>query len=167
MSVHEIVKNKLLYIICLIVFIIDFISKLFIISVFEYKDIVVVIKNLFNVTYVKNMGGAFSVFDGNVLFIEIITIIILFILYKYLKDKKLSVYELWGYGLIIGGAVGNLFDRIIYGYVIDFLDFYVFGYDFPVFNIADCGIVIGVLILIFCEVRDKNGNNGRRKIENR
>ena len=148
-------------------FITDYISKMVIVNCFKYNTNIVIIKNFFYINCVRNDGGAFSIFSGNVIFIIIVSFIVLLFLCKYINDKELDIYKSWGYGLIIGGTLGNLFDRIIYGYVIDFFDFYIFGYDFPVFNVADCGIVIGVLILIFCEVRDKNGNNGRRKIENR
>ena len=158
--------NKRLFIISLLLFILDILSKVFIINNFKYNDNVVIIKDFFDINYVRNEGGAFSILDGNIIFIVVLTIIIIYFLYKYLKNKKLNVYELWGYGLIVGGAFGNLFDRVIYGYVVDFLDFYIFGYDFPVFNIADCGIVIGVFILMISEVRYNNGDKGRREVKN-
>ena len=65
-----------------------------------------------------------------------------------------------GYSFIIGGAIGNLIDRIMYGYVVDFLDFKIFGYNYPIFNLADTFIVVGMFILIiisFREVGDKDG----------
>ena len=64
------------------------------------------------------------------------------------------------YGLLLGGICGNFFDRIVYGYVVDFLDFKIFSYDFPVFNIADVLIVVSVVIMTVLYVRgDKDENN--------
>ena len=89
-----------------------------------------------------------------------VSIIILGILFYYLKTRDISKLESVGYGLIVGGALGNLFDRVIYGYVIDFIDIYIFGYDYPIFNIADIAIVFGVIILIIDMIRGvRNGAN--------
>lgn len=151
-------RNKLLYVIAIIVFLVDLFSKFLIVDLFKYNKSVTIIKSFFYINYVKNRGGAFSMLDGNVLFIIIVTIVIFFFIFKYLMGRNLNLLEKWGYGLIIGGAFGNLFDRVVYGYVIDFLDFYIFKYDFPVFNIADCGIVIGVLLIILYSVKFEDGD---------
>ena len=75
-------------------------------------------------------------------------LIIIFIgIYVY-KNKINSKVEQFGYSVILGGAIGNFVDRIVYGYVIDFLDFNILGYDFPIFNFADTFIVIGVFLLV-------------------
>ena len=83
--------------------------------------------------------------------------------YSYsFKKTKLNTY---GFGLLLGGILGNLSDRLIFGYVKDFLDFIIFRYDFPVFNIADISIVIGVVLLIISILKgeDKNGSKSSRK----
>ena len=69
-------------------------------------------------------------------------------LFKYIRDGINSNSELVSYGFIMGGAIGNLVDRIFYGYVIDFFDFNLFGYQAPIFNVADIFIVVGVFLLI-------------------
>lgn len=163
----KIMKNKLLYIISFFVFVVDLVSKLFIISNFDYNSSVTIINKFFYINFVKNEGGAFSILSGNVIFIIIVTLIVFIFIYNYVRNRDLKLLEKVGYGLIMGGAFGNLFDRVIYGYVIDFFDIYIFGYDFPVFNIADSGIVIGVIILIISEVSGKNEDKSRRKIKNR
>ena len=76
-------------------------------------------------------------------------------LLKYIKNKYINKYEQIAYGLILGGALGNLLDRLVYGSVIDFLDFKIFNYDYPIFNIADTGIVIGVIIIIITSIKRK------------
>ena len=77
------------------------------------------------------------------------------------KDNKLNIIS---FSLIIGGLLGNLVDRIFRGYVIDYLNFYIFKYDFPVFNFADCLIVVGVIILLIRMLMgDGNENKSRSK----
>ena len=89
---------------------------------------------------------------------------------KYINSKKFNVFESVTYGMIIGGAVGNLFDRLVHGYVIDFFDFYIFGYDAPIFNIADIFIVVGIgLVLVSSfkeEIGVKNEVSCRKKRKN-
>lgn len=170
MFVRKMIKKKL-YIISIFVLFIDVISKLLVINNLSYNKKISIINNFFNFNFVKNKGVAFSFLSGNLLLIIMITFIILYFIYKYLKDKELRLLELWGYAFIIGGALGNLFDRIIYGYVIDFIDIYIFGYDFPVFNIADCGVVVGVFLIILDSFFNKGGskdeNKSKRKNANR
>ena len=114
----------------------------------SYEKSVVVIKNFFSFTLAKNTGVAFSMLEGNVLFIILMTLIIIFFLIDFIKKNACGLLELVNYSFVIGGAIGNLFDRICYGYVIDFLDFKIFGYDFPIFNLADSFIVIGIIGII-------------------
>ena len=144
--------------------IIDIISKRLVIS-FMLPDMSInIIDNFFSITYARNEGIAFSLLDGKVDFIVIMTIIIIFMLIKYLKENKVEKNEKIGYSFVLGGAIGNLLDRIIYGYVIDFFDFNIFGYNYPIFNIADIFIVIGIFILIISGGKkdgDKNGINSR------
>ena len=98
------------------------------------------------------------------------TTTIIIIILKYLKTINPTKGESIAYGLVIGGAIGNLIDRIIYGYVIDFLDFNIFGYSYPIFNLADTFIVIGIILLFIfsiIESRNQNENNKRSKSKNR
>ena len=84
------------------------------------------------------------------------------ILYIY-KNKPKSLIEKIGYSMILGGAIGNFLDRVIYGYVIDFLDFNIFGYEYPIFNLADSFILIGVILLVIYTWRCKDGNQSNGK----
>ncbi len=114
------------------------------------KQQVVVIKNFFNLTYVENRGGAWGAFSGKLWLFILITIFALGLLFYLFKDFNLSNNKFYSIGLalIISGAIGNFIDRIVFKYVTDFLDFYIFGYNFPVFNVADICITIGVIMLI-------------------
>ncbi len=140
-----------------IIFLIDQISKVLIIKSFRVRASLPIIKDFFYLTYTHNTGAAFSILTGRRLFLIITTfIVIMFIIYYLMKNKITSKLELVSFSLIIGGSLGNLFDRIIRGYVVDFLDFRIFSYNFPIFNLADTFIVIGVLLLIINMARKEN-----------
>jgi len=160
--------NKLI-IISLGVLLIDMLSKVLIKHFILLGIRVRIIKGFLYITYVKNTGAAFSIFRNNTIFLIILSILVIGLLFYYLNKKEsISKLENISYGLILGGALGNLFDRITYGYVIDFIDIYIFKYDYPVFNIADMAIVIGVIILIIDLFRgEKDGIKGRKKVKDR
>lgn len=127
-----------------------------------------IIKDIFYFTYVKNTGAAWSILENNTFLIVVITILILIGLVYYVMKHNLDKYEVLGYGIILGGAIGNLLDRVLYGYVVDFIDIIIFGYDYPVFNIADIAIVVGVIILFIGMVKgDKDGVSSRKGNKNR
>ena len=112
-----------------------------------------IIPNFLYITYVKNTGAAWSMLSNQTLFLIIIsiieTIVLIYFLVKYMKKKgKENLLYRISLSLMIGGAIGNLIDRIQLGYVRDFIDTYPFGYNFPVFNIADSALSIGVVLLI-------------------
>ena len=139
-------------ILTLIIIFIDQIIKFF---VEKYLDVITIIPNFFKLTYVKNTGAAFSILNNNTLLIIVITIIVMYILYKYI----LKEYETISY-LLMGGIIGNFIDRVFRGYVVDYLDFKILGYNFPIFNFADICIVIGSILLIIIILKeDKHGIN--------
>lgn len=155
---------KKIFIISFIILVIDIISKRLVIGSLMKSESISIIGDFFRITYAENTGVAFSLIEGYVDFIIIMTVIVIMMIFKYIKSNNIGKFEEIGYSFILGGAIGNLLDRVIYGYVIDFLDFNIFGYDFPIFNIADSFIVIGVLILgiiSFREVGEKNEVSSR------
>ena len=104
-----------------------------------------VIKDVLHFTYVENTGAAFGMFKNGSVFLIITTVVILAAVVVYLFVKKPSAAAVKiSAGLIIGGALGNLYDRIFRGFVVDFIDFKIINY--PVFNIADCCVVCGAII---------------------
>lgn len=142
------------------VLILDIVTKQIIIHTMKEYQSIPIVANFFSITFAKNTGVAFSVLEGRVPLIIMMTVIILFFIWKYLKVSSLTKLETICYGLIVGGALGNLLDRLIYGYVIDFLDFNIFGYSFPIFNIADSMIVIGIIILLLSSMKESRDMNG-------
>ena len=102
---------------------------------------------LFKLDFVKNYGAAFNIFHGSRIFLSIISIIFSIILiYLILRINSSNYYELYSYSLILGGTVGNGIDRIINGFVIDFINLNIIN--FPVFNIADISINVGFIVLL-------------------
>ena len=147
----------------IVIFIIDRFIKFMITNhLVELKEYSI-IKNFFSICFVKNEGAAFSILQGKTIIIVIISLIMLFLLDKYIGNiKKGNKLELASFGLIIGGILGNLFDRLIYHYVIDYLLFRFGNYTYPIFNFADSCIVIGVILLIIDYIRSEI-NESRRK----
>lgn len=135
-------KNKDLFLIIILV-LIDRISKVLVTKFIKYMEVIYLIKNKIYSTYVTNTGMAFSMFENKTWLLIIVSIVLLYFLIKYYKtiDDKTEKITMT---LIISGLIGNLIDRIFLGHVIDFIGI---G-SFPIFNIADSYIVIGVIILI-------------------
>ena len=117
-------------------------------------DNLIIVKNFFYITLVHNKGAAFSILDGNRMILIFISLLALFLIYNfYIKNDMKNRLESITYGILVGGILGNLLDRIFYGYVIDYFNFKIFGYNFPVFNIADICIVISVILMTIVFIR--------------
>ncbi|MCG8502855.1 MAG: signal peptidase II [Firmicutes bacterium] len=108
------------------------------------------IKNVFHLTFVENRGAAFGILQGQKwLLIVVTSTIIIAMVYYVIKSKSNSRLLLASFSMVIGGAIGNLIDRVRLGYVIDFLDVYIYSYNYPVFNIADSFVVVGTIFLSY------------------
>ncbi len=142
------------YLIILLFFVIDLISKTVISHTLILNKSIKIIPKFFYLTLCHNNGAAFSILRDKQVLLIIITIIALFYLYQYVHKQELDKGQRIAFSMITGGILGNLFDRIVYNYVIDFLDFKIFGYNYPVFNLADSFIVIGVIILLVKEIKE-------------
>lgn len=128
-----------------LVFIADRLTKYIIINSLTAAESKRVIPGIFHITLVLNNGAAFGIFRNmGVAFILMTFAAVVLILLYVLRSKAMSTPIAAAFGLILGGALGNLVDRIKFGYVIDFLDFRVW----PVFNIADSAITLGAMILV-------------------
>ena len=126
----------------------DQLSKIGISNTFALGDSKEIIPGFFNLTYVHNTGAAWSMMEGKMIFFYIVTLLALGIMFYFYftMDKKDKITQ---YALVfmIAGTIGNFIDRLCFQYVRDFLDFIILGYDFPVFNIADMALCIGVFLL--------------------
>ena len=142
-------------ILSIVLLVIDQVSKILAVKLIDINSSIEVIKNFFYLTYTHNTGAAFSILTGQRLLLIIVAIVILVIIFNYLRKNKVEgKIDTLAFSLIIGGSLGNLLDRIIKGYVIDFLDFKIFGYNFPVFNLADIFITI---------IRKEHNNDNRHR----
>ena len=109
---------------------------------------------LFSIDYVKNFGAAFNLFDGSRIFLSIISIIItILLIFIILNNNNTTNIDLYSFSFILGGTMGNGIDRITNGYVIDFINLNFIN--FPVFNIADVSINIGLILIIYGFIKDK------------
>lgn len=145
---------KKILLIGIILTLIDQFIKLFLVSFMIYGESIMVFKNFFSITLVHNTGAAFSILSTSTFFLILVGIIALFLIYLFfIKDKEISKKDNVLYGMLIGGILGNLIDRIFKGYVIDYLDFNIFGYNFPVFNFADILITVSIFFIIIEIIR--------------
>lgn len=141
----------------LVVILLDMVSKYIVSRLLIVNESVMIIKNFFNITYVRNTGAAFSIFSGNTFLVMIISFMIIMGIILYIrKNKPSNKIEKISYSLILGGAIGNFIDRIIYGYVRDFIEIDIFGWDYPIFNLADVFVVVGVILLVIATWRGRN-----------
>lgn len=143
-------KDNGLYwlLLAIVVFIIDIASKFYILDRFELFETVNLLP-FFSITYVRNIGAAFSIFEGQRVMLAaialVISAVIVYMLYRNNRSQKLENLSL---SMILGGALGNLFDRLYHGFVVDFLDVNFGNWHYPTFNIADCAICVGIGLFI-------------------
>ena len=146
--------HRKLYFLTLSIFIIliDQFSKYFIF--YNYKKVININFLLFRLDFVKNYGAAFNIFSGNRIFLSCISIIFTILLtYLILRKNNHNILDLISYSFILGGTVGNGIDRTLKGFVIDFINLNFIN--FPVFNIADISINIGLVFLIYSFYKNK------------
>ncbi|MDD6457208.1 signal peptidase II [Stecheria sp. CLA-KB-P133] len=115
-----------------------------------------VIPKFFYLTYVQNTGAAWSVFADKTQLLALVSAVAVGVMLWYVITRKPKKWILFALALMIGGAAGNMIDRIWLGYVRDFFDFYPFGYNFPVFNVADIALTIGVIMLILASLKEED-----------
>jgi len=137
-------KNIFIFSITLFIVILDQITKFFIRQELQLNQSIPIIRNILNFTHTTNTGSAFGLFKGLNLIFILFSFIVIIVIFRYLKKIKENERLLqFAVGSLSGGTIGNLIDRIFYGYVIDFIDFRVW----PVFNIADSFITISVIFI--------------------
>jgi signal peptidase II len=137
------------YVIALFVIAVDQITKWLIVKNMEFGESIEVIKDFFYITSHRNQGAAWGILQGQMWFFYVITaVVIIGLIYYIQKMGRQSVLLGISLGLMLGGAIGNFIDRIVRKEVVDFINTYIFSYNFPIFNIADSALTIGVALMI-------------------
>ena len=154
--------NKRKLIISVIALVIDQITKLL---VQTYNARISIIDNFFSIRYFQNTGAAWSILEGKTTLLVAVSLIMLLFVYSMMFSFDEDKLSDTAFGLLFGGILGNLIDRIFYGFVRDFIAVRIFSYNYPIFNIADAAIVIGVILLIIATIKGdiKNGNSSKRR----
>ncbi|MFD2443449.1 signal peptidase II [Bacillus sp. CGMCC 1.16607] len=144
------------YIIALFVILLDQLTKWLIVKNMELGESIAIIEDFLYITSHRNRGAAWGILQGQMWFFYIITVVviigIIYYIQKLAKEKKLFGISL---GLMLGGAIGNFIDRVLRKEVVDFVNTYIFNYDFPVFNVADAALCVGVGLLMVQMVREE------------
>ncbi|MFF2440875.1 signal peptidase II [Priestia aryabhattai] len=136
------------YLIALAVILIDQVTKWIIVKEMYYGQSITVIENFLYITSHRNRGAAWGILQGQMWFFYLITVVVVVGLIIYIQ--KLKKQDKWfgiALALMLGGAIGNFIDRVVRKEVVDFVNTYIFTYDFPIFNVADSALVVGVIIM--------------------
>lgn len=135
----------------------DQILKIVIDNRLHLNESKVIISKFFSITNVHNAGAAWNILNNKSIFLIIIGIAALILIYFFfIKGKKLKKFDSVLISMLIAGIIGNMIDRIRLGYVIDYLDFYIFGYDYPVFNLADILIVTSIILIAIRSLKEEH-----------
>ena len=137
------------YIIALFVIALDQWTKWLIVKNMDLGESITIIENFLYITSHRNRGAAWGILEGQMWFFYVITVIVIIAIIYYMKKAaKEGIFFRISLALMLGGAIGNFIDRIFRQEVVDFIHTYPFGYNFPIFNIADSSLVIGVALLM-------------------
>jgi signal peptidase II len=148
----------------LLVIVLDQLTKIWVVKSFQLYESLEIIPNFFNLTYLTNKGAAFGFLAGvtaswrHYLFLVLASVALVLLVVAWRRMHKDHPFYGPALALIAGGAIGNVIDRVRLGAVVDFLDFYVAGHHWPVFNVADSAITAGVALFLltnFLEERQK------------
>lgn len=158
----------LVFILTLVLIIIDQLSKYAAIKYLKHQKPIIIIENFLQFNYVENRGAAFGILQGKRVLFLLITITVVLVIGFYLVKYYYQMTPLTrvSFAMLMAGAIGNLIDRIRFGYVVDFISVKLINrYDFPVFNIADICVVISTIFIVYLvlfdklEIGDHNGFN--------
>ncbi|MBM7571753.1 signal peptidase II [Aquibacillus albus] len=151
----------LYYFIAIVIILIDQLSKWWVVANMELGESITVIENVFYLTSHRNTGAAWGILAGQMFFFYIVTtvviIVVIYYIHKFAKDNKLMG---WSLAFILGGAIGNFIDRIFRKEVVDFFNVYIGTYDYPIFNIADSALVVGVILMLIATFVDEKNKKG-------
>ena len=143
-------QTLILYLVAFLVIVIgDQVTKIIVDHTLSLGGSYAIIDDFFYFTYAHNTGAAWGMLAGKIsLFLIVSVVAAIGIIYYFMKSESYQKLTRFGLVLVFGGLIGNLIDRLAFGYVRDFIDFIIFGYNFPIFNVADMAITIGMALVI-------------------
>jgi len=146
----------MIYLIFILGMLLDYVTKIWAIDTLKGKADITVIEGFFDFSYLENRGAAFGIFQGRVYLLAFVSMIIMAVLFvMYQKTKKKTKLLTISTALILTGAIGNLIDRLRYGFVVDFISWHWKNtYYFPTFNVADIFITVGTGLLILYIIKE-------------
>lgn len=157
----RILYYRLFFVVAIIVLLLDRGTKWIVQATLPYgtyskSNMVEVIPNFFYICHIGNTGAAWGLFHGKSFLLALFSILALFLLYLFKNALGLrNLHAQLSLGLVTGGILGNLYDRLVFNHVVDFLDFHLIVYRWPAFNIADSCILIGVTIFIWLSLKEE------------
>jgi signal peptidase II len=154
-------KYKIVLVLVVSIVLLDQLTKLIVDRAMPLNHSIPIIDGFFNLTYIRNTGAAFGIFAGShaafrqpfLILFSVLAIGFILVMLRRLPEEEKGL--LVALSFILGGAVGNLIDRLVYGEVIDFLDFYWSWFHWPAFNLADSFITVGVTLTLYRLIRAK------------
>lgn len=151
----RLLQYRTLLVLASVVFAVDQVTKEVVFQTIAYggHDRIVVLEGFLNIIHVGNTGAAWGLFQNSSVVLAVVGVLTLGVIAALRRQLGLHLRPVqWAFGLLVGGVVGNIVDRLRHGHVVDFLDFHFGSFVWPTFNVADCGIVVGVglyLVLSF------------------
>lgn len=151
------------YLIVIAILLLDQWTKWLVVKKMQLHESITLIDSFLYITSHRNKGAAWGILQNQMLFFYIITVIVVIIIIYYLH-KHAKNHRLLGVALsfILGGALGNFIDRLFRKEVVDFIDVMIFNYDYPIFNVADSFLVIGVILVIISTFMEERQNKKQK-----
>lgn len=139
----------------------DQITKFLVVKYMDYGESIPIIQNFLSITSHRNSGAAWGMLQGNMWLFYIITVfVIIMLLYFYKKEATDDLLLQISLTMLIAGALGNFIDRVLFQEVVDMIDTMIFSYDFPIFNVADSSLTIGVILMLFQFFTERGEQSG-------
>jgi signal peptidase II len=155
------------YLIALFVILLDQFTKWLIVSRMQFGESIQIIDKILYITSHRNRGAAWGILQGQMWLFYVITLVVIAAIIIYIQKAAKGKWLLGiSLGLMLGGAIGNFIDRVVRKEVVDFIHAFIFGYNFPVFNIADSALCIGVILLMIQMLRDERETKEKSYGEN-
>ena len=155
------------YLIAVFIIVLDQVTKWLVVAKMEYGQSITIIDQFLYITSHRNRGAAWGILQGQMWLFYIITLVVIVAIVYYIqKAAKGKILLGISLGLMLGGAIGNFIDRVFRKEVVDFVNTFIFGYDFPIFNVADSSLVIGVALLMIQMLLDERETKEKTYGEN-